>query len=101
MNNKEFINNLANRLKIKPEEAQILSNTLIEIMTHGLEDGNIISVQGFGTFEVKKNGKNSSKSFKQTTHVGSPKLVLNFKPSNTLKKNINNLVKLTYTTYKQ
>ena len=75
MNNKEFINNLANRLKIKPEEAQILSNTLIEIMTHGLEDGNIISVQGFGTFEVKKkSGKNSSKSFKQTTHVGSPKI---------------------------
>ena len=44
MNNKEFINNLANRLKIKPEEAQILSKTLIEIMNHGLEDGKIIYV---------------------------------------------------------
>mgnify|MGYP001034002668 CR=1 FL=1 len=81
MNNKEFINNLANRLKIKPEEAQILSNTLIEIMTHGLEDGNIISVQGFGTFERIVVNPSS----KQRMLVP-PKLVLNFKPSNTLKE---------------
>ena len=87
MNNKEFINNLANRLKIKPEEAQILSNTLIEIMTHGLEDGNIISVQGFGTFEVKKKMERIvvNPSSKQRM-LDPPKLVLNFKPSNTLKE---------------
>lgn len=87
MNNKEFINNLANRLKIKPEEAQILSNTLIEIMTHELEDGNIISVQGFGTFEVKKKMERIvvNPSSKQRMLVP-PKLVLNFKPSNTLKE---------------
>lgn len=87
MNNKEFISNLANRVEATHEEVQMLSNTLIEIMTHELEEGNIISIQGFGTFEVKKKMERIvvNPSSKQRMLVP-PKLVLNFKPSSTLKE---------------
>lgn len=87
MNNKEFISSLASRVGIKHEEAQELSNTLINIMTHELEDGNILSVQGFGTFEVKKKLERIvvNPSSKQRMLVP-PKLALSFKPSNALKE---------------
>ena len=51
-----------------------------------LEDGNVIAIQGFGSFEVKKKAERISinPSTKQRMLVP-PKLVLSYRPSNTLK----------------
>lgn len=56
-------------------------------MTEQLEDGNVIAIQGFGTFEVKKKVERISVSptTKQRMLVP-PKLVLTYKPSMLLKE---------------
>ena len=55
-------------------------------MTQELEEGNMIAVQGFGSFEVKKKAERISinPASKQRMLVP-PKLVLSYRPSNTLK----------------
>ena len=60
--------------------------SLLSDMTRQLEDGNTISVQGFGTFEVKKKAERISvnPTTKQRMLVP-PKLVLAYKPSTLLK----------------
>jgi len=55
-------------------------------MTQELEEGNVIAIQGFGSFEVKKKAERISinPASKQRMLVP-PKLVLSYRPSNTLK----------------
>ena len=55
-------------------------------MTQELEEGNVIAVQGFGSFEVKKKAERISvnPTTKQRMLVP-PKLVLTYKPSTLLK----------------
>ena len=55
-------------------------------MIQELEEGNVIAVQGFGSFEGKKKAERISinPASKQRMLVP-PKLVLSYKPSNTLK----------------
>lgn len=63
-----------------------LISSLLSDMTQQLEEGNVIAVQGFGTFEVKKKAERISvnPTTKQRMLVP-PKLVLNYKPSTLLK----------------
>ena len=81
MNNKEFTSELADRLGYTIKDTSVLSD-----MTQELEDGNAIAIQGFGSFEVKKKAERISinPSTKQRMLVP-PKLVLTYRPSNTLK----------------
>lgn len=60
--------------------------SLLSDMAQQLEKGNAISVQGFGTFEVKKKAERISvnPTTKQRMLVP-PKLVLTYKPSTSLK----------------
>ena len=60
--------------------------SLLSDMSRQLEEGNVISVQGFGTFEVKKKAERISvnPTTKQRMLVP-PKLVLTYKPSSLLK----------------
>ena len=55
-------------------------------MTQELEEGNVVAIQGFGSFEVKKKAERISinPASKQRMLVP-PKLVLSYRPSNTLK----------------
>lgn len=87
MNNKEFINKLAERLDISSKEAQKLTNTFIAELADRLDDGNVLSIQGFGSFEVKKKLERIvvNPATKQRMLVP-PKLALAFKPSTTLKE---------------
>ena len=75
MNNKEFTSELADRLGYTIKDTSEL-----------MEDGNAIAIQGFGSFEVKKKAERISinPSTKQRMLVP-PKLVLTYRPSNTLK----------------
>ena len=81
MNNKEFTSELAERLGYTIKDTSLLSDMIQE-----LEEGNVIAVQGFGSFEVKKKAERISinPASKQRMLVP-PKLVLSYKPSNTLK----------------
>lgn len=86
MNNKEFTSELSRRLGYTIKDTSELISSLLQDMTQQLEDGNCISLQGFGSFEVKKKSERISvnPSTKQRMLVP-PKLVLTFKPSTLLK----------------
>ena len=86
MNNKEFTSELAERLGYTIKDTSELMNSLLSSMTQELEEGNVIAIQGFGSFEVKKKADRISinPASKQRMLVP-PKLVLSYRPSNTLK----------------
>jgi DNA-binding protein HU-beta len=86
MNNKEFTSELAERLGYTIKDTSELMSSLLSCMTQELEEGNVIAVQGFGSFEVKKKAERISinPASKQRMLVP-PKLVLSYRPSNTLK----------------
>ena len=86
MNNKEFTSELAERLGYTINDTSELIGSLLSDMIQELEEGNVIAVQGFGSFEVKKKAERISinPASKQRMLVP-PKLVLSYKPSNTLK----------------
>ena len=86
MNNKEFTSELAERLGYTIKDTSELINSLLASMTQELEEGNMIAVQGFGSFEVKKKAERISinPASKQRMLVP-PKLVLSYRPNNTLK----------------
>ena len=84
MNNKEFTSELAERLGYTIKDTSELIGSLLSSMTQELEEGNVIAVQGFGSFEVKKKAERISinPASKQRMLVP-PKLVLSYRPSNT------------------
>lgn len=86
MNNKEFTSELSEKLGYTIKDTSELINSLLSDIAQELEDGNTISIQGFGSFEVKKKAERISinPSTKQRMLIP-PKLVLSYKPSNTLK----------------
>ena len=86
MNNKEFTSELAERLGYTIKDTSELMNSLLSSMTQELEEGKVIAIQGFGSFEVKKKAERISinPASKQRMLVP-PKLVLSYRPSNTLK----------------
>lgn len=86
MNNKEFTSELSRRLGYTLKDTSDLIASFLSDMTRQLEEGNVISVQGFGTFEVKKKAERISMN--PTTKkrlLMPPKLVLTYKPSTLLK----------------
>ena len=87
MNNKEFISELARKLGYTNKETTQLLSSAIGVMTQELQEGKLIAIQGFGTFEVKK--KMERISVNPTTQqrmLIPPKLVLSYKPSTNLKE---------------
>lgn len=60
MNNKEFTSELSQRLGYTLKDTSELVASLLSDMTRQLEEGNIISIQGFGTFEVRKKAERIS-----------------------------------------
>lgn len=86
MNNKEFTSELAERLGYTIKDTSELVSSLLSSMAQELEEGNMIAVQGFGTFEVKKKAERISiNPVSKQRMLVPPKLVLSYKPSNTLK----------------
>ena len=53
MNNKEFTSELSHRLGYTIKDTSELMSSLLSGMTQQLEEGNIVTIQGFGTFEVR------------------------------------------------
>lgn len=87
MNNKEFISELSRRMDYTTKDTQALMTALVAEITEHLENEDVLSVQGFGTFEVKK--KLERVVVNPTTQqrmLVPPKLVINFRSSALLKE---------------
>lgn len=89
MNNKTFIVELSQRLGYIQSDTQKIVNTLIGGMNEGFQDGGMVSIPKFGTFEVKKRVERVvvNPTTKQRMLVP-PKLVLTFKPIASVKEKI-------------
>ena len=86
MNNKEYLSQMAAKLEMTNKEVQNLTNIFVAELADKMDDGSILSVQGFGNFEVKKKLERIvvNPTSKQRMLVP-PKLALSFKPSAILK----------------
>ncbi|TWV15085.1 HU family DNA-binding protein [Bacteroidaceae bacterium HV4-6-C5C] len=86
MNNKEFTSELSRRLGYTTKDTSDIISALLTEITNQLSDGNAISAQGFGTFEVRKKAERISVNpVSKIRMLVPPKLVLSFKPSPGLK----------------
>ena len=86
MNNKQFLTELSGKCQMSAEQAAEKVQTLMEVLEKIWQDGDSVSLSGFGVLEVKK--KNERVSVNPTTGVRMlvpPKLVLTYKPSTILK----------------
>ena len=83
MNNKEFITKLASQTGFTQEESQKMVTSVLK------EIGKSFEVGGFGTFDIKKRMErvmvNPATGLRMLVP---PKLVLNFKPTSTIKTHI-------------
>lgn len=89
MDNKAFLNILAERLDRDIEDIDVLTQSLSEIIADSVIDGNSVAVPGFGQFEPKMREE------RITTHPSTgkkilvpPKLSMVFKPSALLKQKV-------------
>ena len=87
MNNKDFNSELSRRLGYTIKDTSGLMSSLLSDMTQELQEGNVVTIQGFGTFEVKKKAERITvnPTTKQRMLVP-PKLVLAYRPSGQLKE---------------
>lgn len=90
MSNKEFIVALSRELKYTTKETTVYVNALVQEMGAQLEDGNQLSISGFGSFDVRKKLERVliNPSTKQRMLVP-PKMSISFKPAPSLKEKAN------------
>lgn len=89
MNNKQFLSELSDKCQMGADKAAGQVEALIGVMEKIWQDGDSVSLSGFGVLEVKK--KNERVSVNPTTGVRMlvpPKLVINYKPSSILKEKL-------------
>ena len=89
MNNKDFINALASKTNLSAKITQKITTSFITEMANRLDNDSTLSIQSFGTFEVRKKMERVvvNPATKQRM-LTPPKLVLAFKPSNILKEKL-------------
>ncbi len=91
MNNKQYIAELARRTGFSQEDTQRLVRKVIDAMIAEFEEGQLVSIPGFGTFEVKKRLErvvvNPQTKKRQLVP---PKLVLSFRPVDSIKEQLKN-----------
>ncbi len=91
MNNKEYINELAQQTGYLQDETQKMVRRVIDIMISEFENSEPITIPGFGTFEVKKRMErvvvNPTTKKRQLIP---PKMVLSFRPVASIKEKLKN-----------
>ena len=89
MNNKEFIAELASRTGFSAKDTQTLVNNIVNAMGDAFQEDNAVLVPNFGVFETKKKMERImvNPASGQRMLVP-PKLVLNFKPNQTLREKL-------------
>ena len=90
MNNKEYIAELAQQSGYTQTETQKMVAAVIEQMGDSFEEGNSVLIPNFGTFEVKKRLERIIVNpGTQQRMLVPPKLVLNFRPKDSVKDKLN------------
>ena len=78
---------MASRMGYTTKDTSAVMSALVSEMTDYLADEQVIAIQSFGMFEVKnKRERGVVNPATQQRMLVPPKLVLNFKPSPTLKE---------------
>lgn len=86
MNNKEFTLELARRLEYTTKDTFELIASMLSDVTQQLQEGNMVTIQSFGSFEVKKKAERISiNPITKQRMLIPPKLVLTYKPHSLLK----------------
>ncbi len=91
MNNKQFIAEVARRMGYSAQDTQKMVYQVVDAMVESFQEGNVVTMQNFGSFEVKK--KLERIIVNPTTGqrmLVPPKLTLNFKISPTWKDKLKN-----------
>jgi DNA-binding protein HU-beta/integration host factor subunit alpha len=91
MNNKQFIAEVARRMGYTTQDTQKMVYQVVDAMVESFQEGNVVTMQNFGSFEVKK--KMERIIVNPTTGqrmLVPPKLTLNFKISPTWKDKLRN-----------
>lgn len=92
MTNKEFIEELSRRVNKPGKETASWVASLTECMSQALQEDKVVSLQGFGSFEVKKKMERISVNpVTKQRFLVPPKLTLSFKPSAVLKEKFKNV----------
>lgn len=89
MNNKDFISNLAERTGYTMADTQRMVDTVIGAMSRQFENGDVVQIPQFGSFEVKT--RKERVIVNPTTGqrmLVPPKVVLGFKPTTSIKEQI-------------
>lgn len=90
MNNKDYIAELAQQTGYSQEDTQKMVRKVIDAMIAEFEDGEMVSIPNFGTFEVKKRLARGGESYHQEATMIPPKLVLGFRPVAAVKEKLKN-----------
>ncbi len=92
MKNKELITELASRLGWTAQEVTDTLSVLSSVVSSRLVDNDIVYLQGFGLFEVKKKAERISVNPSNgKRYLVPPKLVPVFKPGTTVKNKLKEL----------
>lgn len=54
MNKAELINNIAEKIGISKKQSEDMLESMLEIITNSLKEGQEVTLTGFGTFSAKK-----------------------------------------------
>lgn len=93
MNNKEIALALSEKMGTTNKEATERMATLVSDISQHLQNADVVSIQGFGSFEVKKKEERVSVNpITKLRMLIPPKLVLTYKPHNILKEKFKNLI---------
>ena len=90
MNNKEFIEKVAQKTNFKMDDVKDLSSALIGVVLEGIADGNSVTIQGFGSFEPREKASRRIYNPTSKTYLVVPsKTTLSYKMSAALKTLLN------------
>lgn len=90
MNKTELIRQTAKRARVTKEKAGEILETALAIAAEALEAGEAVSLQGFGTMELRDRKPGMVRDFKTGELVpGKPRTVLSFTASKDLRNRIN------------
>ena len=89
MNNKDYIAELAQQTGYSQDDTQKMVRKVIDAMIPEFEEGEMVSIPNFGTFQVKKRLErvvvNPTTRKRQLVH---PKVVLGFRPVAAVKEKL-------------
>lgn len=92
MKNKELVVELSNRLGWTLQDVTEMLSALSSVVGSKLVDNDMVYMQGFGQFEVKKKAERISVNpTNGKRYLVPPKLVPVFRPGNTIKTKLKNL----------